>query len=106
MARGIAEEDDLDAATGEFLEYENLIRIFPRESVRIEDVEAIDDAGGGLVPEPFEARAGQDVPAAAIVNEAQLGLAFQGVTGDAPLTASSWLAIVPSLAWWSPETRA
>jgi hypothetical protein len=28
-ARGIAEEDDLDAAMGEFLEYENLIRIFP-----------------------------------------------------------------------------
>ena len=33
----------------------------------------------------FEARAGQDVPAAGVVERRQLGLAFQGVAGDAPL---------------------
>jgi hypothetical protein len=36
-----------------------------------------------LVPESFEARAGQDVPTVAVVHEAQLGRAFQAVTRDA-----------------------
>src|SRR5208283_4227201 len=49
----------------------------------IEDVEAIDDTSGGLVPKSFEAWADQDIPAVAIVHEAQFGRAFQGVAGDA-----------------------
>ena len=83
-ARRIAQEDDLDAAMGEFLQYQDLIGISARESVRVEDVEAIDGAGGDLVAKSLEARADQGVTAEAVVQEAQLGLAFQGVTRDAP----------------------
>ena len=36
-----------------------------------------------MVPESFEARAGEYVPAVAVVQEVQFGLAFQGVAGDA-----------------------
>ena len=68
-------------------------------------VEAVDGASGGLVPKSFEAWADQGIPAVAIVHEAQFGRAFQAVAGDALLIASSWLAIVPSLDCWSPETR-
>ena len=82
-AEGVAQEDDLDAATGEFLEDQDLIGILAREPIRVEDVEAVDGPGGGLVPEPLEARAGQDAPADAVVDEAQLGVAFQGVARDA-----------------------
>ena len=36
-----------------------------------------------MVPKSFEAGAYQDTPTVAIVHEAQLGIAFQAVTGDA-----------------------
>ncbi len=83
-ADGVAHEDDLDAAPGEFLQDEHLIGILARESIRVEHVEAVDDPGGGLVPEPLQARAHQDTPAVAVVDEAQLGVAFQAVALDAP----------------------
>src|SRR5262249_44773240 len=78
----VAEEDDLDATMGEVLDDQDLIGILARKTVRIEHVEAVDGPGGGLIPEPLEARAGQDTPAVAVIHEAQLGVAFDGVAGD------------------------
>ncbi len=97
-ARRIAQEDDLDAAAGELLQDQDSGRhICERNSVRIEDVEAIEDAGGGLVAKSLEARADQGIPAVAVVHEARLGLAFQRRhSRRGRRTASSWLAIVPS----------
>src|SRR5262249_7004947 len=45
---------------------------------------AVDGPGGGLVPEPLEPRPGQDGSAVAVVHEAQLGVADQGVIHDPP----------------------
>ena len=63
----------------EFLQDQDLISIFAREPIRVEDVEAVDGPGGGLVPESLEARADQDAAAVAVVDEPQFGVAFQGV---------------------------
>jgi hypothetical protein len=81
-AGGIAQEDDLDPATIELLEEQHLIRILARKPIGIEDVEAIDRPGSGLIPESFEARPDEEAAADAVVEEAQLGVAFQGVVGD------------------------
>ena len=85
MAEGVAEEDDLDAATGEFFEDQDLIGILAGEPIRVEDVEAVDGAGGGLVAEPLQPRPGQQGPADAVVDEPQLRVAVQAVVADAPL---------------------
>src|SRR3954462_13425351 len=71
MAEGVAQEDDLDAAMGELFEDQDLIGILARESVRVEDVEAVDRPGGGLVAEPLQPRTGQQGPADPVVDEAQ-----------------------------------
>ena len=85
MAEGVAEEDDLDAATGELLEDQNLICIFARKSIRVVDVEAVEGPGGGLVAEPLQPRPEQDGPADAVVDEPQLRVADQPVIADAPV---------------------
>jgi hypothetical protein len=90
MPEGIAEEDDLDAAMSEFLQDEDLTGILARESIRVEDVEAVDGAGGRLIPEPLQARTDQRAPAAAVVHEMQLGIACQSVVGDAPGNGREW----------------
>ena len=81
-AGGIAQEDDLDTAMVEFLEKQYLICIFARKSIWIEDVEAVNGTGGGLIPESFEARADKYAAADPVVDEAQFGVAFQGIVGD------------------------
>jgi hypothetical protein len=81
-ADGVAQEHDLDAAPGQLFEDQDLIGIFARESVGVEHVDPVDGPGGSLVPEPLEAWAGQDGSAVAIVHEAQLGVALQGVACD------------------------
>ena len=84
-AVGVAEEDDLDAATGEFFEDQDLICIFAREPIRVVDVEAVEGPGGGLVAEPLQPRAEQQGPADAVVDEPQLRVAAQPVVADAPV---------------------
>src|SRR3954447_23017558 len=91
-ADGVAQEDDLDAAPVELLQDQDLVRIFAREPVGVEHIEAVDGPGGGLVSEPLEARAGQDAPAVAVVDEAELGVALQGVARD-PLRQRLELAV-------------
>src|SRR5262249_29670481 len=83
VAEGVAQEDHLDAAIGEFLEDQNLIGIFARKPIGIENVEAVNGPGSGLIPESFQARTGQGISAVAVVHEAQFGLAFHGVIGHA-----------------------
>jgi hypothetical protein len=78
----IAEEDDRDAATGELLEEQDQISLFAREPIRVEDVEAVEASGGGLVPESFEVRTDQGVPAVAVIDEAELGVAGLAVIRD------------------------
>src|SRR3954470_4237341 len=70
-AGGVAQEDDLDAATVELFEEQHLISILARKPIRIEDVEAIDGPGGGLISQTFEARADEDAAADTVVEVAQ-----------------------------------
>jgi hypothetical protein len=85
IAVGVAEEDDLDAATGEFLEDQDLIGIFARETIRVLDVKAVEGSGGGLVAEPLQPRAEEQGPADAVVDEPQFEVAAQPVVADAPV---------------------
>src|SRR3954447_17180524 len=82
-AVGVAEEHDLDPATGEFFEDQDLICIFARETIRVLDVETVEGPGGGLVAEPLQPRAEEQGPADAVVDEPQLGVAAQPVVEDA-----------------------
>jgi hypothetical protein len=55
-ADGIVQKDHLHAATPELLDDQHLISIFAREAIRRMNIEAIEDAGRGLVTKTLKRR--------------------------------------------------
>ena len=83
LAEGAIEEDDLHPGIREFLHEQELVGIVAGQAIGIEDVQAVDGAGGRLVAQALQGRSQQRAATVAVIAEAQFVVDRVAVAGGA-----------------------